>query len=318
MAIIYFKEIDDKSGSFDDEFVRDYSRHYLCECDSILDQEPEIYQHSFCPQPRKTRLAADQLAVCIAVEAKMRRKTRYRWDVTAKFSSKQVTQQRAEDPLDDPAKITLTSELIQKEKFTDENGNPFMNAAGEPVKVIVEIPQNIISVSKNIALYNGWISDINGIINSAPVRIRGKVYPARTLKVTQVQVGDIEYRNDVAFMVAQLQMREEPDGWVVPYLHQGYYELVEHPKEKKNGKPLMKRVRCRTGTYADDGTGCDGEPEAEKCFLLEDGTRPREEFTDSYGNKRFRPKFILDPEEIIVVNYKAYRLYDFRRLPLAE
>lgn len=313
--IVAFYELDaSRGGSFDEEFVREYDRHYIAVSDSRLDAEPEIWAHPKCPVPRSTTGSWDNLARCVAVDAKFRKGTRYRWDVTAKFSSAQNAPAKTENPLDEPAKIEFNSELITVERYTDRQGRPIVNRAGSLIKTKIEIPQVVISIQKNIAVFNSWITDINGIINNSPVRIRGKLFPTGNLKVTKVQIGDIEYKNDIPYMVAKLEMRVDNDGWIVPVLNQGYYELIEDQKKTKNGSRVMIPVRCRTGVYGPNG--CDGEPEAEPVFLDDKGQRPSEYFLENNVRKK-RPKTILDPSDIVLLKFDVHTLYDFKRLPLA-
>ena len=312
MSIIkFFPKHGGRRGSFDDQWKREYTRDYIAISDSAFDQEPEIWQHPLCPVPGETVADWDPLAKCISVEPVWRPKTKYHWDVPVKFSSVQFTQTKSQNPLDDPAEIEVDTELVVEERYQDRNGKPTCNTAGDLVKVMVDIPRTTIIVTKNVALKNAWITKIAGIVNSNSIRINGIPYEPETLKVTKARLGKIEYRNDVAFFIARVEIRHKEEGWASVSLNQGFYELIPDPYGRvvdEAGLPALVRWRCLTG-------GIEGEPETSPVFLDENGRRP-EMVVYENGIPKCRPKTILDPEDIVLNKYDMLKLYDFNLLPL--
>ncbi len=335
MAVYEFYEIDGRSGEFNDEQAREYDRHYIARCNSKLDREPEIWQHPKCPKPRETISDWDRLSRCKSVTCTHVPKSRWTYKVQAKFSSLQFEQPKSDNPLNDPAEIDSDTELVSEERYTDRKGRPTTNTAGDLIRITVEIPRLTIRVQKNISLNNAWLSDIAGIVNSAAIRIDGKLYPAGTLKVLRAAVGKIEYRSEIAYRVAKLEIRHKKEGWESVSLNQGYNEIIDDETAVgANGKFLKKKVRARMGFYGTHGG--DLEPEPNPVFLDKDGYRPRESFigqfkqypdpkfvTVNVNGKKLKvkakggiPKLILEPRDIVLLKFDILDLYDFNKLPL--
>lgn len=315
MAIIRFFEVTgSRSGSINDSFEREYDRKYIAESNSIHDDEPEIYAHRDCPRLWKPA-PFDNLSKCDKLQAKLRPKTgngRWRWDVTAHFSSIQFSDQKRDDPTEDPAETEIDTELCSEESYFDADGKPFLNTAGDLIKTTIEIPRAEIQVQKNIPLGLSWLIEIEGCVNNSPVRIHGVLWDTGTLKVTKVKIGKVEWRNKIPFMVCRVTIRHRREGWETTALNVGYYELRADPTGKikdKSGRPAIVRWRCLTG-------GIEGEPESQPVFLNKEGRRPQMHVFEN-GIPKLRPKCPLDPKDIIVLKQQKLRLVDFKQFPLA-
>lgn len=312
MAVIAFYEsMGARSGELNESWERGYDRDYIAVTNSVEDTEADIWQHPNCPVLNKAPVW-DNLAKCDKLSAKLRKKTgngKWRWDVKAHFASVQFEEPKSVNPLDDPAEIEIDTELVQEERYFDRNGNPTINTAGDLIKVMVEIPRSDIQITKNIAIYNAWIKNIAGVVNSSMVRIKGVPWERGTLKITKVHVGKTEYRNNKAFMVAKVSMRHKEEGWATSALNVGYYELIPDPTGQvrdKFGKPALVRWRCLT-------SGLYGEPESQPVFLDAKGRRPTMKVVQS-GIEKEVPKYPLDPEDVIVLNFDMLTYFDFKRL----
>lgn len=314
MAIIGFYEVTgSRSGSINSSWEREYSRRYLAVSNSVDDHEAEVFQHPACPVLNKAP-PWDNLSQCNKLEAKLRPKSgngKWRWEVSAGFSSVQLEAPKSDNPLDDPAKIEISTELVSEEGYLDVDGNPMMNTAGTLIKSPVEIPRSDIQISKNISIYSGWLKNIAGIVNNSPVRIKGILWETGTLKVVSVHIGDTEYRNKTAFMVAKVTMRHKAEGWETTTLNMGYYELRPDPTGRiidKSGQVGLVRHRCLT-------MGTEGEPENQPVFLDKNGKRPTVVIVEN-GIRKEIPKCPLEPKDIVVLRFKRFRPFDFKRLPL--
>lgn len=328
MACYAFFEVDGKSGEINDDIAREYDRHYIARCNSPLDAEPEIWAHRRCPKPYDTIASWDNLARCRSCVATHIPKTRWDFKVHAKFSSIQFHQPKDDNPLRDPADIETDTEIVSEERYVDRKGRPCTNTAGDLIKVIVDIPRTTIKVQKNVALKNAWVGKTAGIVNSKSIRIDGDLYLPQTLKVMRARTGRIDYRNDIPFKVAQLEIRVKEEGWASVALNQGYNEIIyDWTKLGKNGLPLKRKVRARQGFYGTDGGT--GDPEPNPVFLDKDGFRPRESYTDQNGilypdpyifhGKSLRggtQKLVLDPKDIVLLEFDMLTLFDFNQLPI--
>lgn len=326
-GMIYeFYELDagQRGGVLTSDLTRDYDRLYIARSNSPHDREPEVYAHPKCPIPQQTKASWDNLAICTSVEARFRPKSRWTWLVAAKFSSgPRLEAPRKINPWDEDAIVTCETETIQKEKYVGRNRNVLCSTAGGIMKRVIDVPQLVFQVTKNVPTVSGWLNHIQGVVNSDPVRLKGLLYQPGYLKVTKARVGEDDIKNDIPFMKAYLEIRYDEDGWDSVALNQDWYELVDVPPEKPGGKPGQRRERCRTGDYILDTKngqtliiGTTGEPEETSCFLDADGKRPREWYKDQGGTWRLRPKVLLDPSDIVFLRDGLLTLFPFASLPL--
>lgn len=311
MSVIAFYELDQagKGMKIDDQAQRTYSRIYNATCSSRSDSEVDVQLHPKCPKAGVTILTADGLARCTGVSIDYRPKTRWKYTVKADFSTSQDEPPKRDNPLEDDAEIEVASETVMVEKVTDPDGNPYTNTAGDLITVKTPTLQVKIQIQKNISIFSGWITKIRGVYNDRPIRIKGELWPAQTLTVTRIKIGKTLYRNKIAYMVADIELAYDEDGWVKPVLNTGFNELLPDPsgKKTKNGKPILLPQRCKNEM---------GEYVQQPVFLDAKGRRPTEKYEEN-GIIKLRPKPVLDPRDIVVLNLKQMRPFDFSKLPLA-
>lgn len=309
-----------QSGDFSYEYERNYTRQALVTCDSVFDQEPDIYFHPECPAVGKSRPLWDPLAVCKKVKATYRKNSRWLWDLEAEYGTIRPTPYvPGQNPLQDPASVTVSSEISMEERYTDLDGLPCTNSAGDLVQVKIGIPRITFKIQKNVALVNGWLSQIAGVVNDSPVRLKGVLYPRGTLQVWSVNLGDVQQKNDIDFFVCDLTVKHRAEGWDTTYLNTGLNELRLHPLNQgpttvlfdKAGKPLMIKQKCLDGP---DGNS--GDPITHPVFLDKTGQRPRS--TAVLNNKPI--VVIKDPlelKDIVVIKRRFLNWLDFNnRLPI--
>lgn len=311
----------ERSGDFDDNWRRTYKRTRVFECDSPNDLEPDIYSHPLCPVPGISRADWDNLAVCTKVNATYRKDSRYLWDLTSDWSTVRETPYvPGQNPLLDPADVTVDSEISMEERYIDLDNQPCINAAGDLVQVKIPIPRTTIKVKKNVALVNGWLSGVSGVVNDSVVRFKGVPYARGTLMLWHVHLGGVEVKNDIEHFVCDLTIKHKEEGWSTPYLNTGFNELRLHPQnlgptplilDPKTGQPAMTKQRCLDGP---DGES--GDPVTQPVFLDASGRRPRSTIIVN-GKAVTLIKDPLEASDIVIINRRFLKWYDFNnKLPI--
>ena len=308
-----------RKGSETYEQERTYTRTYEAQSDSEFDGELEVYAHPLCPIPGKSFMASDPQAICTKRTATLRKKTRWVWDVDAEFGTiRPTTYVPDENPLLNPAEVTSDTEISMEDGYIDQDGLLTLNTAGDLVQIKIPVPRVTFTITKNVSIVNGWLQDIAGIVNSEPVRLKGVLYPRGTLMFWNCKLGKDEIKNGIPFFAAQVTIKHKKEGWNTSYLNMGFNELQKHPKntgpqsklEGKDGKPIMVLRRALDGP-----DGLTGDPVTSPVFLDENGQRPRREEDDN-GKKVMVIKSPLDVSDIIVINRRFVRYFDFNKLPI--
>lgn len=318
--ILNFGEME-RDGTFTEEWERTYKRTQLVECDAITDLEPDIYSHPRCPVPGVSRADWDNLAICRKVNATYRKNSRYLWDLTSEWSTVRTTPYvPGQNPLLDPADVTVDSEISMEERYIDLDNQPCINTAGDLVQVKIPIPRTTIKVKKNVALVNGWLSGVSGVVNDSVVRFKGVPYARGTLMLWHVHLGGVEVKNDIEHFVCDLTIKHKEEGWSTPYLNVGYNELRLHPQntgpttkltDPTTGKALMTKQRCLDGS-----SGNDGDPVPQPVFLDANGQRPRVTINVNGVDQTFI-KDPLEAKDIVIINRRFLKWYDFNnKLPI--
>ncbi|MFK5283842.1 hypothetical protein ACI3PL_30125, partial [Lacticaseibacillus paracasei] len=80
-------------------------------------------------------------------------------------------------------------EINLEERYQDLDNKPCINTAGDVVQVKIPIPRITFKIKKNVALVHGWLNQIAGVVNDAPVRLKGVLYPRGTLMLWHVNLG---------------------------------------------------------------------------------------------------------------------------------
>lgn len=301
-----------RSGDWNDQFVREYTRVYQIECDSVLDAEPEIYAHPDCPvlwQPA----SFDQLAVCTGLTPVFRKNSRWTWDMTAKFSTQYDPAPESDNPLTKPAEVVAVSDVVTEDSYVDLDGRLSVNAAGSLLLTKVRKLRTVFKIKKNVAAVNAWLGKVASVVNSAPVRLKGLIYPRGTLLLDGVELGADDVRNRIAFMPVTMNIRHRDEGWETTLLNVGLEELTDHPflTDPKTQKPVKVRKRCLDGPNGDTG-----DPVTEPVFLDTDGVRPRVTLTDSNGVEFSVLKQPLELSDIVTIQRRFVTYFDFNKLPI--
>jgi hypothetical protein len=201
-------------------------------------------------------------------------------------------------PLEQRAVITMRSELVEEPVYLDEDDKPLLNTAGELLLGVTdEAVHWVFSVTVNLPGYPKWLLEYPGAVNLDAVRLRGLTIAPGHLRMTGLQLGDLQEEDEQQFYTLSAELKFVPGGWSKRVLNRGLYELVTRTVSR-NGEPVEVTVRERC---KDD----DGEPEEEPVFLDRQGRRPRTTVTERRpdGSERqvSRIKSPLDPDDIVVL-----------------
>lgn len=203
------------------------------------------------------------------------------WEVTASYSSEYEVN---ENPLNEPARITITGEKYQEVAQTDRNGDAVLNSAGDPFvdpPVMRDKTNRILHVQKNVSSVPSWFFASEDAVNSADIVIRGLTVPERCAKLENITMSELQERNGIGFYVLTFDLHLRAATWNAQPLQAGFRELVSGVQRKI--------------TTAGDGT---------------DITTPA--LLDAAGAAIDNP----DPADASYANYELYNELDFTLLPL--
>lgn len=154
---------------------------------------------------------------CRSLDADQRDDSPFAWDVTCTYSTEPLNEDeedKPENPLDRPARITWDSEVFQKFTNRDKDGNVMVNSAGDPIEAIeVDDIRWVISITKNFASLPAWVLTVPNSVNSSAVNISGVSLPARTVKVGHLHIGELQVENDIPFYEVTVELSYKPGTW---------------------------------------------------------------------------------------------------------
>lgn len=295
---------------------------YKAFCSSVYDADREILlgAHAISPRAPIVPYDSDPLNPArLVAECYPRRISGSTWfDVQVTYSSDVTIEQ---NPLNEPAAITIKGQRREVVSLFDSNGLPKMNTAGDllgdpvPTKPVTDL---IISVSKNVSLsLPAWILDYVDTVNSDTVRIRGLIFPPGTLCFAgDVDVGEelnTESINNgvrqIPYTTVGFQLHYRAEGWTTLIPNRGFYQLVPRSATAaqvvtaafKTKKPMplslpkfpYDRQRILVGTTPPDYPD---EPQ----------------FLDPNGAFIENPT----PDQIVVLEFDDYDKLPFGQLPL--
>jgi hypothetical protein len=226
----------------------------------------------------------------------------------------------ADNPLNEPAKITIKGQRREVVWFYDAKGRPKLNTAGDligdpaPTRIVTDL---IFNVEKNMALkLEAWILDYLDTVNSDAVRLRGLTCkPGTLLFAGEIDVGDEQNTSGqqgggqklVPFTVVKFQLLYRADGWTTIVPNRGFNQVVplknqtvppaasgdfQAPKPSKQPKFKYTIERILVGDPKDYPT----EPQ----------------FLDSNGMLIENPT----PDNILLLEFDDFEERAFNQLPL--
>jgi len=211
------------------------------------------------------------------------------WTATVSYSSAPYDKDDEEDedfdsPLDKPARIRWTTTQFTKPVFRDLNEEAIVNSAGDYFDPPIEVDASRFSlvVEKNVASVPTWVLTYPNTINDASFDVQGLTIPARTAKMSELAISEVQKEQDVEFYTITFRLElanADEEDWVVRVLDQGLHEIDSEDTKT----PIL----------------IDGEAAKQPVLLNGDGSA------------------ISNPEPIdaVFLDFYVYREKDFSALP---
>jgi len=247
MAIISVNETwAGETGSADNTWLRTYSRVFQVITNSPTHSVYEIGSHASIPL--LWSLHPDDLrCFCDKITPKRLAASREVWEVTCTYTNKvDVDDEPDQNPLTRPWRLSWTSQLftkvaergIKRETINAQGTTvspapsgdvegPIINSAGDQFDPPVEIEQSNwqLTAKKNIATVPTWLMDYRDSLNHADITIAGILFPAGTLRINSMAIGEYSYENNVGFYPFEIQIAQRSERWMRELLDQGTHEV---------------------------------------------------------------------------------------------
>lgn len=134
----------------------------------------------------------------------------------------------AENPINDPAVITWTTEQYQEPLVYDNDHKAVLNSAGDPFDppYMKDQSRRVCKIIKNVASVPAWFLDYEDAINSDTPTVDGVVLEEGKWKCQRPSIGKKEYRNGTAFREVQLELHYSKRGWSTEILDAGFRQIT--------------------------------------------------------------------------------------------
>lgn len=254
-------ETDERTG------ITTVREHFLAELTNsssprrqILIAKPDLAPFQPHPEEPTARL------MFMSIE---QRKHSLLFDVLPRWSSDITV---PENPLDEPAKITVETVSTTVPFTIDADGHPNTNTAGDLLEDAEDDePMLVFRVSKKITPdYPSWLLDYGFVLNSDSVTFKGRTCPPKTLKLARIRIGDEQIQDDTPFLPLELEIIYNRHTWEKQFLNRGLQE-IQIVRRPKPGEPGAYEYFTIKGPILDDT----GKPVTTPQFLDDDGRRPR-------------------------------------------
>lgn len=230
---------------------RTYARTYIANLRDI-DVDPfYIFQFKKCPR-LGSKHPVDKAAHATRVRLTQISQSKL-WDVYVEWSTAFDDASNEPDPLKRPAEITITTTLKDVPTYLDGKGLPLINTAGDLLVGTTSKPFQNIRVQKNVAKIPDWFHELPGAVNKLPVRIDGKKYDKRELKLLQTEKPKRLLENKKWFYPLVYNLLRDKDTHDTFEPSRGYHELIPKTVTDKQGKKrktfIRKRILIGNGEY---------------------------------------------------------------------
>ena len=256
MAVLYFHETYAEEARVEQTRI-ECIRRFRAFCGYTTDGAPELLAARpdlapYKPHPRFTSCLVDKF-IPIRVDGTSL------WNVEVDYST-EVQLPENNNPLSEPAIITIGDADHTRIKLTDSDGNPVLNTAGDPY--LDPPPEDeetdmVFSIEKNISTrLPPWLWQYRNVVNSDAFRIRGLTFDPGKGKVKGIKVGAEQTRNDIPFCVLSFEIHCRDDGWTLFLPNVGYYQLIDTTKTQVgliNGKKPPKFLRQEILVRSENG-----------------------------------------------------------------
>lgn len=228
MAVVFKEEIPDGREASNDAGKRTYKRQFRLSTTDQSDGPFAVGSDSNLPilgsvHPEDSNAWCKSISVINSDPWKG-------WTATYTYSSER---ELATDPTQDPAVIRVTTEQFQREAVITNTGTLICNSAGDPFDppLMMDDSRRVISISKNMSGHPSWILNYADVVNSDQFIIKGVTYTAGQGKVQRVSIGEQQIRNGVPFVVVDIEIHLQKDGWLLERMDAGFREAVSGARE---------------------------------------------------------------------------------------
>jgi len=240
MSVISFDEIHNgRDGedqlSSDGKQISRYTRVFRAATNDATDEAATILIVAACPNVGAL-YPGDPRAYCQRVQPRNESFSKLVWIVTCSYSTER---ELAENPLDDPAKISWSTSQYTRPYFKHAAGpnkdEMIQNTAGYYFDPPVEGDDARwgANVQKNVAAVPGWIGQYKHAINDAAFTLDGYPVGVRMAKISGIDISEPQERNDIAFRVLSMRIDLNEDTWIKLVLNDGFYEVDPNDPTKR-------------------------------------------------------------------------------------
>lgn len=186
--------------------------------------ESRINVRAALPLPG-TPHSEDNSAFCRGRSAVRSAESRLIWECTVEYEfDPKEPEEPTESPLDEPTKFRWTAGLYTKPVIKDRNGDAIVNSAGDffdppPER---EVPRVSVNIQKNVASVPVAVLTYPGRVNDSSFTVDGVSVVAEAAKITAIDVGELQEKDDIPYRVFTCTIEFEEDTWDLELLDQGY------------------------------------------------------------------------------------------------
>lgn len=277
-------------------------------------RELDVEMYELCPR-RGDDHPTEEDARCTSVRVVRRTPGNRLFDVTCTYSNR-FDRPDEKNPLDRRAKIRMRTQIFEIPSRVDRRGRAVQTTAGEPLEgYTLRVAGRVISIQKNLSVWPDWALDYAVAINSDVVRIRGRTFPPRTLRMGAIDIGDEDFENQVRFFSLAYELEHNPMTWIQPKWNRGFYQLIRGFERTVGGEKRFVREQFDAEGKLIPPPRLPGIRRATRVeqILLEGGDPPSEpQWLDAAG--RWLPD--PEPEDVLALEFADYDELPFNRLPL--
>lgn len=222
MTVSYLGEITGERSATNSLGKRSYTRAFKLTTSTTAEGAYAVGSHANLPNIGAV-FPDDASAWCVSLDVKNSDPWKG-WTVTAQYSSEKELK---ENPTDDPAKITVSTEQYQKVAETTVDGYSIVNSAGDIFDPphMMDDSRRVITVSKNMLTAPLWILDYADVVNSDAFTVLGVTYEIGVAKVQRISISGTQVRGAYNFLSVQIDIHLRRDGWILEPLDVGFRYL---------------------------------------------------------------------------------------------
>lgn len=312
MPIIDWRENDGSTNREEDgTFTGERSFVALADSPGVRELDVELYDE--CPR-RGDRHPTEEDARCTSVIVRRRTPGNRLFGVTCTYSNR-FDQPEDKNPLDRPARIRMRTQIFEIPSRVDRRGRRIETTAGEPIDgYMVRVAGRVISIQKNLSTWPEWATSYAVAINSDVVRLRGRTFAPRTLRMGAIEIGDEDFENQVRYFALAFELEHNPLTWLTPKWNRGYYQLIRGFEWTVNGERRFVPEQFDAEGKLIPQPRLPGIRRATRLepILINGETPPEPQWLDAEGRWLPDPQ----PDEVLALDFADYDELPFNRLPL--